>query len=62
MTIPQQVKIQGDVIDYIFQDLRKTHCIFSSANDVFEYLRTHQVRMVKTKKLFARIRDFWGVE
>ena len=62
MTIPQQVKIQGDVIDYIFQDLRKTHCIFSSANDVFEYLRTHQVRMVKTKKLFVRIRDFWGVE
>ena len=62
MTIPQQVKIQGDVIDYIFQDLRKTHCIFSSADDVFEYLRTHQVRMVKTKKLFARIRDFWGVE
>ena len=62
MIIPQQVKIQGDVIDYIFQDLRKTHCIFSSANDVFEYLRTHQVRMVKTKKLFARIRDFWGVE
>ena len=62
MTIPQQVKIQGDVIDYIFQDLRKTHCVFSSANDVFEYLRTHQVRMVKTKKLFARIRDFWGVE
>ena len=62
MTIPQREKIQGDVIDYIFEDLKNNHCIFSSADDVFEYLRTHQVRMVKTKKLFARIRDFWGVE
>lgn len=62
MIIPQHVKYQGDVVDLVFQDLRKNHYSFSSADDVFEYLRTHQIRVVKTKKLFARIRAFWGIE
>lgn len=62
MAIPKEVAYQGDVIDYVFQDLRKNHCVFSSVDDVFEYLRIHQIRVVKTKKLCARIRTFWGVE
>lgn len=62
MSIPKEVVCQGDVIDYVFQDLRKNHCVFPSVDDAFEYLRTYQIRVVKTKKLCARIRTFWGVE
>ena len=62
MAIPLEVKYQGDVIDYVFKSLKRDCHEFSSADEVFEYLKNNQIRMFKAKKLFARIRDFWGFE
>lgn len=62
MAIPLEVKYQGDVIDYVFKSLKRECHEFSSADEVFEYLKNNQIRMFKAKKLFARIRDFWGFE
>lgn len=62
MAIPLEVKYQGDVIDYVFKSLKRECHEFSSADEVFKYLKNNQIRMFKAKKLFARIRDFWGFE
>lgn len=62
MAIPLEVKYQGDVIDYVFKSLKRECHEFSSADEVFKYLKNNQIRMFKAKKLFTRIRDFWGFE
>lgn len=61
MLIPENSDYRGDVIDFVFRALRGAKRQFSTADQVFEYLEQHQVRMRKTSTLLERIRAFWGV-
>ena len=61
MLIPENSDYKGDVIDFVFRALRGAKRQFSTADQVFEYLEQHQVRMRKTSNLLERIRAFWGV-
>lgn len=60
MLIPTHVNYNGDVLDYIFTELKNRFYVFSSAEEVFDYLKSNQIRMIKTKKLTSRVKDFWG--
>ena len=61
MLIPENSDYKGDVIDFVFQALRQASMHFSSADQVFNYLRKNNIRMVRSEKLLERIKAFWGV-
>jgi hypothetical protein len=50
-----------DVIGFVFRALRRASRRFDSADQVFEYLKEHKVRMFRTKQLMERINRFWGL-
>lgn len=62
MVLPDVNDYDGsDVIGFVFRALRRASSRFDSADQVFEYLKEHKVRMTKTKKLMERINSFWGL-
>lgn len=62
MVLPDVNDYDGDdVIGFVFRALRRASSRFDSADQVFEYLKEHKVRMTKTKKLMDRINSFWGL-
>jgi|GEM_PF-5457414 len=63
MVLPDVNDYDGsDVIGFVFRALRRASSRFDSADQVFEYLKEHKVRMFKTKKLMERINSFWRFE
>ena len=62
MLIPLAAQYNDDIVDYIFNDMRHSGNILGTADEVFEFLKSHQIRMTKTQKLMERIKDFWSFE
>ena len=58
MLIPDNVKYNNDVVNYVFSDLWAKGYNFSSGDEVFEFLKKNQIRVRKTKQLMARINEF----
>lgn len=62
MVLPDVNDYDGsDVIGFVFRALRRASSRFDSADQVFEYLKEHKVRMSRTKQLMERINSFWGL-
>ena len=62
MVLPDANDYDGDdVIGFVFRALRRASRRFDSADQVFEYLKEHKVRMFRTKQLMERINSFWGL-
>lgn len=51
----------SDVVGFVFRALQRASIRFDSADQVFEYLKEHKIRMNKTKKLMDRINSLWGL-
>lgn len=62
MLIPTEANLSGDVIDYVLEVYLASGMMGSSAEDIFGYLKQHQVRMVRKEKLMVRIRTKCGVD
>lgn len=62
MVLPDVNDYDGeDVIGFVFRALQRASKRFDSADQVFEYLKEHKVRMFRTKQLVERINSFWGL-
>jgi hypothetical protein len=58
--IPLSAQYNDDIVGYIFNDMQQSGNILASADEVFEFLKLHQIRMKKTPKLMERIKNFWS--
>jgi hypothetical protein len=57
--VPCDVGVVTDVVEYVLKNYPGGY--FTSVSAAFEFLKTNNIRMTKTEKLVAKIREIIGV-